>query len=342
MKHLRKLAHSLKFSLIPHQASRGRAQIRLHFLRCVLLGFCLVGLGGCRDAKRPFHDWIGEEHKVKVLCTTAQVASLVAEIGGERVAPWVLIRGELDPHSYEMVKGDAEKFARSDLIFYNGLGLEHGASLASLLQRSKNAIAVGDTIQKLSPDRILTKDGVVDPHIWMDISLWEQGITPVVEALSRQDSEGASYYLARAKNLREEMQRAHDKVLETLQKVPEKKRYLVTSHDAFQYFTRSYLANPGEVNWADRFAAPEGLAPEGQLSLRDIQKIIDFVKLKRICVVFPETNVSRDSIRKIAYAGNELGLDISVCPEPLYGDAMSDLSYLEMMQKNAETIAKYL
>ena len=127
-----------------------------------------------------------------------------------------------------------------------------------------------------------------------------------------------------------------------LHKVPAEKRYLVTSHDAFQYFTKSYLAEPGEIDWHDRFAAPEGLAPEGQLNPRDIQKIIDYLRVRKISVLFPESNVSRDSIRKIASAGRELGLEIRVCSEPLYGDSMSGLGYLEMMQRNAETIAKHL
>jgi manganese/zinc/iron transport system substrate-binding protein len=138
------------------------------------------------------------------------------------------------------------------------------------------------------------------------------------------------------------MERAHAGVLSRLQEIPSDKRYLVTSHDAFHYFTRSYLADPGQADWAERFAAPEGLAPEGQLNPRDIQAIIDFLRAKKISVLFPESNVSRDSIRKIAVAGRELGLEIRICSEPLYGDAMSGLSYLDMMRHNAETIAKYL
>jgi manganese/zinc/iron transport system substrate-binding protein len=102
------------------------------------------------------------------------------------------------------------------------------------------------------------------------------------------------------------------------------------------------LADPGELDWEGRFAAPEGLAPEGQLNPRDIQKIIDFLKAKKISVLFPESNVSRDSIRKIATAGKEMGLHIQICSEPLYGDAMSGLDYLEMMQSNGKTISKYL
>ena len=297
---------------------------------------------GCNSSKNPLSQWMNEKEKLKVLSTTTQVGSLVEEVGGERINPWVLIQGELDPHSYEIVKGDSEKFQNADLIFYNGLSLEHGASLASVLKQNPNAFAVGNAIQEKYPEHILETDGVVDPHIWMDISLWKEGIDPIVNALSMMDPDGREYYEKNGEHLAHKMETVHLEIQEILHEVPSDKRYLVTSHDAFHYFTRVYLGDPGEVNWSERFAAPEGLAPEGQLNPRDIQKIIDFLRVKNISVLFPETNVSRDSIRKIASAGKELGLNIHVCSEPLYGDAMSDLSYLEMMQSNARTIAKYL
>jgi manganese/zinc/iron transport system substrate-binding protein len=266
----------------------------------------------------------------------------VAAIGGERIDGWVLIQGNLDPHSYEMVKGDGDKMARADLIFYNGLGLEHGAGLSSLLHASPKALAIGEKIAAAHPERVLKRGEVIDPHIWMDISLWQQGIDPIVEALSAVDPEGSAYYQRRGALLAGQMETVHREIRERLLAVPSQRRYLVTSHDAFHYFTRSYLADTGEADWAERFAAPEGLAPEGQLRAHDIQKIIHYLKERRIAVLFPESNVNRDSIRKIASVGKELGLEVRVCEEPLYGDAMSGLSYLDMMRKNAETIARYL
>ncbi|HSX10495.1 MAG TPA: zinc ABC transporter substrate-binding protein [Chlamydiales bacterium] len=307
---------------------------------CLTLLLPLLMLG-C-TCKNRASDWMQDNKKLKVLSTTAQIASLVDAIGKDRIDGWVLIQGDLDPHSYEMVKGDGEKFTRADVIFYNGLGLEHGASLAAILHDSPKATAVGDQIRLAHPDKILMKGKVIDPHVWMDISLWQKGIDPIVEALSQADPEGASHYREQGALLSAQMDAAHREIVSILRSVPSEKRYLVTSHDAFQYFSRSYLADPEEVDWSGRFAAPEGLAPEGQLNPRDIQKIIDFLRSRRISVLFPESNVSRDSIHKIASAGKELGLEIHICSEPLYGDAMSGLAYLEMMRHNAQTIAKYL
>lgn len=107
---------------------------------------------GCFGSKDP---WGQPSDKLKVLSTTAQIGDLVSFLGGDRVDNAVLVRGDLDPHSYEIVKGDGEKLMRADLIFYNGLGLEHGASLSAFLRASPKALAVGEKIAEKHPDLIL-------------------------------------------------------------------------------------------------------------------------------------------------------------------------------------------
>jgi manganese/zinc/iron transport system substrate-binding protein len=301
--------------------------------------FASLVLASCSSPQR---GWFEENGKIKALATTAQVGFLVSAIGGDRVDVWILIRGDVDPHSYELVKGDGERLDRADVVYYNGLGLEHGAALSSWLKGSQKAVAVGDAIAKRASEKILYKESTIDPHVWMDISLWREGIDAVVEGLSRADPERSEEYRARGEALSEEMMTAHKELWAKLHSVPSEKRYLVTSHDAFHYFTRGYLAEIGEENWGERFAAPEGLAPEGQLNGRDIQNIVAYLYSKKVEVLFPESNVSRDSVRKVADAGLELGLKIRVCPEPLYGDSMSGLGYLEMMRKNGSTIQRYL
>jgi len=307
----------------------------------LLLTVLFLGCSPSNSTNR-LGDWMKEGGKNKILSTTAQIGDIVSEVGGERIDGWVLIQGDLDPHSYELVKGDSEKFERADAIFYNGLGLEHGAGLFTLLHSSPKAVAVGEKIRADYPNKVLKKGESIDPHIWMDVSLWSKTIDPIVAHLSQLDPEGASYYEKRGAELVQKMDGIHEKIVHRLREIPSEKRFLVTSHDAFHYFTRSYLSDPEETEWKRRFAAPEGLAPDGQLNPLDIQKILDFLKSNRISVLFPESNVSRDSIKKIATSGKELGLEIRICSESLYGDSMGGLSYLEMMQHNAEVIARHL
>lgn len=288
--------------------------------------------------------------KIKILTTTAMIEDVVKEIGGDLIDSLTLIKGDLDPHSYQLVKGDDEKFQFADLIFYNGLGLEHGPSLHNQLLHCTKAISLGNQIQRKYPERIIQLQGNDDPHIWMDVSLWIETIPIIVETLSQKLPDHRVFFQERGQKLHSKLWEAHLQIQKILQAIPENKRYLVTSHDAFHYFTRAYLANESEkqsTHWQKRFVAPEGLAPESQISAVDIQSIIEHLKTHQIGVIFPESNVNQDSIRKIVTAGREKGLQITIANKHLYGDAMgkkgSDAStYSKMMLHNAHTIADYL
>ena len=294
--------------------------------------------------------WMQDDKKVKVLTTTNMINDLVKEIGGDYVNSMSLIQGELDPHSYQLVKGDDEKLRYAEIIFYNGLVLEHGPSLYQYLMNSDRAVALGDWLEKQNKEQIIYVNGYKDPHVWMDIELWSQTIPLIVETLSEQTPQHASYYRENGRKLQLEMAAVHHDVTEQLHAIPEKQRYLVTSHDAFNYFARAYLSEQEERKsgrWRKRFAAPEGLAPESQLSTSHIRAIIDYLKAHQVHLLFPETNVSQDSIRKIVQAGKEEGLDIQVACCPLYGDAMGPLgsegeSYLKMIRYNGRVLAEQM
>ncbi|MEZ5314947.1 MAG: zinc ABC transporter substrate-binding protein [Chlamydiales bacterium] len=322
---------------------------RVFFLKTIwLFSNILITLGllfliGCSQHSSVEQTWFKQDGKVKVLTTIAMIHDLVQKVGGDYVCSVPLIRGELDPHSYELVKGDDEKFLTADLIFYNGLGLEHGLSLRQNLEHNPKAIAVANPLLEKTPNSILIIDGEYDPHVWMDVALWVQTVDPIVEALCRKDPTHASYYQQRGQIMIEEMKKTDEEIFNLLQTIPEEKRYLVTSHDAFNYFTLHYLAKPGEKDWALRCEAPEGLAPESQMSVNDIVSIISHVEKYNVPVLFPESNVSRDSLRKIVSAGLKKGLKIRLCSHTLYGDSMGDVgSYLEMILHNAKVIAEEL
>lgn len=313
-----------------------------------LLCLILISCGGMSSDNS--RDWNAKNGKLKVLSTTAMVTDLVKQIGGDRIDVITLIQGELDPHSYQLVKGDDEKLKVADIIFYNGLNLEHGPSLKAYLEKSDKAVGLGNAILKDNPSVILHFKGQLDPHIWMDISLWARTIPYITQSLSAHDPEHASEYQERAEKLKNEMMEIHAKIRKDLMSIPESRRYLVTSHDAFNYFTRAYFAEDDEdtqEKWQKRFAAPEGLAPESQLSTTDIQAIIDHLKKYHIHILFPESNVSQDSIRKILNAGKEHGLELEIGMPFLYGDAMGPPgstgdTYLKMIQHNAKMIKLHL
>ena len=283
----------------------------------------------------------------RVLSTTTMVGDLVTKIGGAQISHTCLITGEIDPHSYELVKGDDEKLLTADIIFYNGLGLEHGASLRQHLRLHHNAIALGDVVYQQQIHKFIITDGTLDPHFWMDVELFAQTIEPIVQALAKQAPSHADLFKQRGELLRSAMTQKDALFKNIIRAIPEEKRYLVTSHDAFYYFTKKYLAQPGEKEWKKRFIAPEGLAPDGQTGLFNIKMVSDFIHKNNIKTIFPETNVNQDALKKIIAVCRKKGLHVTISSVPLYGDTMGSQktkagSYLGMIEHNIVTIKEQL
>jgi manganese/zinc/iron transport system substrate-binding protein len=285
-----------------------------------------------------------------VLCTTQMIADATRAIGGDVIETEILIQGAIDPHSYQLVKGDKERIDEAAVVFYNGLNLEHGPSLKAALVSHPQSIALGDAIYQKHPNKILKVEGEVDPHIWMDVSIWVEIIDPIFEQLTKTFPEHQALFEKNAIALKKRWLELDSSIYSKLQAIPENKRYLVTSHDAFNYFSRRYLSQDNEKDsekWKLRFKAPEGLSPEGQIGPYDLKMILDHLKTYEIQVVFPESNVSIDSLKKIVAVAKQQGIKVRFSRDALFGDSMSGeeiaaTCYEEMMEHNCSVIAKNL
>ena len=65
--------------------------------------------------------WFSKSTKVRVVSTTKMIGDVVEQIAGDEIIHKVLMDGDIDPHSYEIVKGDFEYLESADIVFYNGL-----------------------------------------------------------------------------------------------------------------------------------------------------------------------------------------------------------------------------
>lgn len=329
--------------------------MKLFRLLALIVGLILLITTACyQNAAKPNQGnlalWMSDNGKIKVLCTTAQVADLVQSIGDKDIDCLTLIQGESDPHSYQLVKGDDEKFTRADIIFYNGLGLEHGPSLSHQLKGSAKAFALADYIQKVRPEAIVQINSSIDPHIWMDVSLWKESIPYISQILAKAIPEHAEAIQERAERLTHTLEKFHDEVVQRFQNIAESERYFVSSHEAFNYFARAYICPTEELTsdkWQERVMAPEGLAPDSQLSTADIKRLVDHILAFKVKTVFAESNVSRDSLKKLVDACYRQGFVVQICETPLYADAMGPKgtpagTYIGMIDHDSQVIATNL
>lgn len=304
----------------------------LCFVSCCLLNSC-----SSNKEDKPI------DEKIYVLSMNRMIYDCVSRITGDRVRNIVLIDGAIDPHSYEMVKGDEDRMALSQLIFCNGLGLEHSASLRKHLEGNPKVVDLGSRLLNNKSFELLSENGFPDPHIWTDMQVWSAAVKEMAAALVQKFPQYAEEFQSNADRILSEMKELDHWAVRSLGTIPEKNRYLVTGHNAFSYFTRRYLSSSEEResgDWKKRCISPEGLSPEAQISIRDIMRVVEYICVNDVGVVFLEDTLNQDALRKIVCCSKS-GQKIRLAKSPLYSDNVCN-NYFDTFQHNVRTITEEL
>ncbi|MCY3974978.1 MAG: zinc ABC transporter substrate-binding protein [Simkaniaceae bacterium] len=316
-----------------------------HVLSGVFLtGATLMALTGCSgEGGKPYPDLPGAG-RPNILSTTAMIEDIVKRVGQEKITSVCLMRGDVDPHSYEFVKGDDEKLADADVIFHNGVGLECGASVRYYLENEEKAVSLGDSVRARFPERLIKVDGIVDPHIWMDPDLFSEIVDPIVATLTEIDPDNGPFYRKNGLRVKESLKEVDRACFVKLRNIPRDKKYLVTTHDALRYFVRRYFASEETGGgWEERFASPNGLAPDGRTSVGDMRRTVDFLIKNRVSVIFGEANLGTQALRKIIAICKKKGHTVSLASTPLYGDTLNEEEgYIRMIEHNVDAIVSHV
>ena len=218
----------------------------------------------------------------------------------------------VDPHMYQATLDDVDKLNNADVVFYVGLFLE--AKLEENLKKLKTAHAVTDKIDKAKLLASEDYEDQHDPHIWFDVNLWIETVDVVVEGLSAADSANAADYKKNGEAAKSKMKELLAWAAAKVAEVPEDKRFLITSHDAYNYFGRAYKF---------QVVGLQGISTEGEAGLADVVKMVAFIKEKGVKAVFVESSVNPAAIARISEdSGAKVGGE-------LFSDAMGELGKIE-------------
>ena len=274
-----------------------------------------------------------EHHAV---CTTGMVADLVRNIGKQHVRVTQLMKAGVDPHLYKASPGDIRTLNQADIIFYSGQHLEGKmADVLKKLGEKRRSIAVTDGINKNL--LLQNEDGVVDPHLWFDVSLWQQAASRVRDELCAYDPVHADEYKQHASAYEKELTELHRFAIEELAKIESQRRVLVTAHDAFQYFGKAYKMEVKSI---------QGISTESEASVKQVNDLVSFIVSRKIKAVVVESSVSEKNIKALVEGCSARGHNVKIGGE-LYSDAPGpdgtpDASYVGMVKHNIETIVKAL
>ncbi|TVQ55610.1 MAG: metal ABC transporter substrate-binding protein [Spirulina sp. DLM2.Bin59] len=289
------------------------------------LTIALLLLNGCQPPTTPADD------RPNVVATNTILADLTGEIGGEAIALTSILTPGDDPHVYEPVPQDTITLEQADLILYNGYNLEP-ALIRLMANVSGRRLAVGEQISPLA----MAEDGqqVPDPHVWGNARNGIIMVEVIRDTLVEMAPQHSGQFRANAAALIAQLEAVDSWIKAQIATIPPENRKLVTTHDAFAYYTAAY--------GLEMLGSLIGISTEEQPSAQTVQTLSDAIRAAGIPAIFAETTINDALITTVA---QEAGVELA--PQPLYSDSIGAPgspgdSYIGMLIANTTAIVTAL
>ena len=269
--------------------------------------------------------------KLNVVTTVAPITSIVENIGGDRISLQGIVPEGTNSHTFAPSPSVAITLAQADLIIANGLFLEEPTlNLAESARKDDTPILLlGDNT--ISPDRwafdfsFPESEGHPNPHLWPDPTLALRYAQLTHEALVSQDPSNEDYYDANLAAFTTRIEALDAAIRQATETIPPDNRRLLTYHDSWAYFARTYgFEVIGAIQPSD-FSEP---------SPQEMGRIILHIRELDVPAVFGSEVFPSDALEQIAresgarYSDELADDDLPGAP----GDP--DHSYLGLMIQN--------
>jgi zinc/manganese transport system substrate-binding protein len=267
------------------------------------------------------------QDKINVVASFSMLGDFARNVGGDRVNVTTLVGTDSDVHVYTPAPADAKKIADAKLVIINGLGLE--GWLPRLVQSSGGKAAIVTATTGIAP-RKLGSDA--DPHAWQSVVNAKIYVTNIRDALIIADPAGAPTYHANADAYLTKLDALDRGVREAVAQIPEGRRKVISTHDAFGYFAAAY---------GIAFIAPQGVSTESEASARDIAAIITQIKAGKIPAVFLE-NISDPRLMRRISAETGARIGGTLYSDSLTGENGDAPTYIELVRHNIKALTSAL
>ena len=188
----------------------------------------------------------GANGKLQVVTTVSPITNMVANVAGKFADVVGVVPEGTNSHTFEPAPSVAELLSNADAIFVNGLRLEDPTYELASKHRKDDAllVKVGDNVLKedqwLYDSSFPKKEGKPNPHLWTDPSLASQYVGVIATALSTADPDHAVSFRANANAYRARLGALDEAIRTATATIAPDKRKLLTYHDAYAYFARTY------------------------------------------------------------------------------------------------------
>lgn len=268
--------------------------------------------------------------RIQVVASASIFQDMAKNIGGDLIDAYSIVPIGGDPHLYDPKPSDAKLVKSADVILVNGLTFE--GWITKLIENAgtnAKVVTITEGVSAMESDKY---KNAFDPHAWMDANNGLTYIDNIRDVLISADPTNEETYRKNHQAYRKEIADLDQYIKDQIQRIPEAKRMLVTSHDAFAYYGRRY---------GMRLNALKGISTEAETQTSDMVRVAKAIKESGVPAIFIESTINPQVIQQIARDNNvKIGGELFA---DSIGDADSDgPTYLKMLKHNTDVIVKAL
>lgn len=275
---------------------------------------------------------------LKIVATTSMIADAVRQVGGAYADVTALMGPGVDPHTYRQTRSDIAAMTRADAVFWHGLYLEAQLEeFFATLAKRKIVVALAESLPR---DQLLEHaeyKGRYDPHIWMDPKRWKTVVLAARDELTKLMPDAKATFEANAAEHLAEIDALADYTKQVTASIPKSSRVLITAHDAFSYFGKTYGLEVLGI---------QGISTESEAGLRRVEELVDTIVERKIKAIFVESSVSDRNVKALIEGARAKAHEVVIGGE-LFSDAMGapgsyEGTYIGMIDHNATLITRAL
>ena len=270
-------------------------------------------------------------HKFKAVTTFTIIADMARNVAGDAAEVESITKPGAEIHEYQPTPQDLMRAQGADLVLWNGLNLELWFEKFFDNIQNVPSVTVSDGVDPIG----ITEgpySGKPNPHAWMSPTSALIYVDNIRDAFVKYDPDNAEKYKHNAEVYKNKIRATIDPIKNELARLPEEKRWLVTSEGAFSYLARDF-------GLKELYLWPINADQQG--TPQQVKHVIDEVRKHNIPVVFSESTISPAPAKQVA---RETGAKYGGV---LYVDSLSDENgpvptYIELLNVTASTISQGL
>ena len=220
---------------------------------------------------------------LNVVTTVAPITNIVANIAGDRAKITGVVPEGTNSHTFDPPPQIAAVMEEADVVFVNGLQLEEPTFELAEDNAPEDAVVVkvGDAVlpesDYLYDFSFPKEEGKPNPHLWTDPTYAIRYAAVIRDTLVERDPDGEATYTENHDAFVVKATALSEALKKDQETIPDGRKELLTYHDAYAYFAKTYGWNViGAVQPAN-FEDPQP---------REVARIIDQVRERKVPVVF--------------------------------------------------------